>query len=107
VSNTLATIVICALVAYPVGAVIWAVVSVIWEDNAHKIKARWPQWAIWLLPTVFTVYLLFLKAGTIRQMRKIAKEYDATKQHTVIEGEVLQSQVIGRASVKAGTRWRP
>ncbi len=61
-----------------VGGVGWAIFSVLWEEYGNAIKARWPRWVVVVFPLLFTVYIVALKAVTLRQIRRAADEYDAT-----------------------------
>ncbi len=100
-AKTIATIVIMLTGGYALGAVGWAVFSVLWEEYGNTIKARWPRWVVMLFPPLFTVYIVVLKAVTLRQMRRAADEYDATYQGRTGRTSVWPrpSGATGRASV--------
>lgn len=86
---------------YVVGAVAWVFLSEWWAEYGKAVKVRWPGWLILLFPPVFAVYVAVLKAITMRQLRRVAEEYDAA--HPVHVGRATMwprpTVAKGRASV--------
>ncbi len=102
-AKTVAQIALLLIGGYVLSITSWIIVSALWEEYGNAIKARWPRWVVVVFPLLFTVYIVALKAVTLRQMRRAADEYDATYQGRTGRTSVWPRPrgATGRASVPA------